>query len=89
MLGQITVILTGYLLGSIPFAYLLTRLATGRDIRYVGDGNAGARSAIHVAGRVPGLLTLFLDIGKGAAGLGDRVSRGGPYRQQSSSSPGA
>ena len=60
------VILAGYLLGSIPFAYLITKLATGRDIRLAGDGNVGTRNVMHVAGRLPGLCTLILDMAKGA-----------------------
>ena len=60
------VILAGYLLGSIPFAYLIARLTTGRDIRLEGDGNVGTRNVMHVAGRLPGLCTLILDMAKGA-----------------------
>ncbi len=56
-----------YLLGSIPTAYLVTRAATGRDIRYAGDGNAGARNTLRVAGRGAGLAVLAVDVAKGAA----------------------
>lgn len=67
MLRDILVILAGYFLGSIPFAYLITRLITGKDIRFEGEGNVGARNVLHVAGPVAGLATLILDAGKGTA----------------------
>jgi glycerol-3-phosphate acyltransferase PlsY len=60
------VILAGYLLGSIPFAYLITKATAGSDIRLEGDGNVGTRNVMHVAGRLPGLCTLVLDMAKGA-----------------------
>jgi acyl phosphate:glycerol-3-phosphate acyltransferase len=61
------IILAGYLLGSIPFAFLVTRLVTGRDVRVEGEGNVGGRNAMHVAGPRWGFVALLLDIGKGAA----------------------
>jgi len=61
------ILLASYLLGAIPSAYLFTRLATGQDIRYVGNGNMGMRNALAVAGRWPATLTLGLDLAKGAA----------------------
>ncbi len=59
--------LAGYLLGSIPFAYLLARAATGEDLRRVGSGNVGAANVLRRAGWGPGLAALALDAGKGAA----------------------
>lgn len=67
MLSDLWIILAGYLLGSIPFAYLITRLVTGKDIRFEGEGNVGARNVLHVAGPAAGLATLLLDAGKGTA----------------------
>jgi glycerol-3-phosphate acyltransferase PlsY len=59
-------ILTGaYLLGAIPFGYLLVRLKTGRDVRGMGSGNIGATNVLRTTGRGPGILTLLLDIAKG------------------------
>ncbi len=55
-----------YLLGSIPFAFLLTRLATGLDVRYLGSGNIGAANVLRVTRRSLGLLVLVLDAMKGA-----------------------
>lgn len=67
LLQKIIVILTGYLLGSLPFSYLVTKLLTGKDLRHVGNGNVGTRNTIRVAGRPEGMLALLLDAGKGAA----------------------
>lgn len=58
-----------YLLGSIPFGYLLFRSWVGGDIRAHGSGNIGATNVMRTAGRGLGLLTLLLDGGKGYAAL--------------------
>lgn len=58
-------ILIAYLLGSIPFGYLLTRVATGRDVRASGSGNIGATNVLRTAGKKLGIATLILDILKG------------------------
>lgn len=58
--------LGGYLLGSIPFALLLTRIAGHGDIRKVGSGNVGATNVLRAGGTALALLTLILDAGKGA-----------------------
>ena len=55
----------GYLLGSIPFGYLIVRLATGSDVRASGSGNIGATNVNRVAGAGAGAVTLLLDMGKG------------------------
>jgi acyl phosphate:glycerol-3-phosphate acyltransferase len=61
--------LAGYLLGSIPFGILLTRLFGGGDIRAAGSGNIGATNVTRVVGPIPGILTLILDALKGAAAV--------------------
>jgi glycerol-3-phosphate acyltransferase PlsY len=61
-------VLLAYLLGSIPFAYLVS-LRRGVDIRRVGDGNVGAFNVFRHAGLEAGLATLVLDIGKGAVAV--------------------
>jgi len=61
------VVILGYLLGSIPFSYLVGRLAAGIDIGTVGSKNVGAHNVMLEVGRVPGILALLLDMGKGAA----------------------
>jgi glycerol-3-phosphate acyltransferase PlsY len=58
-------ILAAYLIGGIPFGYLLVRLKTGRDVRAMGSGNIGATNVLRTTGRAFGVLTLLLDIAKG------------------------
>ena len=57
----------GYLLGSIPFGVILTRLATGEDVRSIGSGNIGATNVLRTGRKDLALATLILDAGKGAA----------------------
>jgi acyl-phosphate glycerol 3-phosphate acyltransferase len=59
--------LLGYLLGSVPFGYLIGRAFKGIDIRRYGSHNIGATNVLRVVGPFPALLTLLLDIGKGLA----------------------
>lgn len=59
-------LLAAYLLGAIPFGYLLVRLREGSDIRSVGSGNIGATNVLRTKGKGLGILTLALDAGKGA-----------------------
>lgn len=59
----------GYLLGALPFAYVVAR-AKGVDIFKVGSGNAGATNVRRVLGPGPGSLVLFLDAAKGALAAG-------------------
>jgi len=54
-----------YLLGDIPFGYVLVKLTTGRDVRASGSGNIGATNVLRTTGRAAGVATLLLDIGKG------------------------
>jgi acyl phosphate:glycerol-3-phosphate acyltransferase len=58
-----------YLLGSLPFAFLVVRLRTGRDLRDLGSGNAGATNAMRAAGVGAGVISLALDFGKGVAAV--------------------
>jgi glycerol-3-phosphate acyltransferase PlsY len=59
----------GYLLGSIPFGLLLTRLAGLGDIRSIGSGNIGATNVLRTGNKGLAALTLLLDGGKGAAAV--------------------
>ncbi len=61
--------LVGYLLGSIPFGLLLTRLAGLGDIRKIGSGNIGATNVLRTGNKGLALATLLLDGGKGAAAV--------------------
>ena len=58
--------LGGYLLGSVPTAYILVYVIKGVDIRQVGTGNVGALNAYHQLGAWGGLAVLLVDAGKGA-----------------------
>ncbi len=58
-------LLVAYLLGGIPFGYLLVRLKTGQDVRAMGSGNIGATNVARTSGKLIGIGTLVLDIGKG------------------------
>ena len=57
----------GYLLGSIPSAYIAGRLTRGVDIRELGDGNMGAANAWRELGPKAGIAVGIMDVGKGAA----------------------
>jgi len=59
------VLLAAYLLGAIPFGYLLVKWKTGGDVRAAGSGNIGATNVLRTTGPVAGIATLLLDIGKG------------------------
>lgn len=62
----ILVLAAAYLIGGIPFGYLLVRLSRGADVRTMGSGNIGATNVLRTTGRPLGVLTLLLDVGKGA-----------------------
>ena len=61
--------LAAYLLGSIPFGVLLTRLAGAGDLRQVGSGNIGATNVLRTGRKGLAAATLLLDAGKGAAAV--------------------
>jgi acyl phosphate:glycerol-3-phosphate acyltransferase len=54
-----------YLIGAIPFGYLLVKWKTGSDVRSAGSGNIGATNVLRTTGRAAGIATLLLDIAKG------------------------
>jgi glycerol-3-phosphate acyltransferase PlsY len=58
-------VLLGYVLGSIPFGYLLVRARSGGDVRAMGSGNIGVTNVARTAGMSIGVATLLLDAGKG------------------------
>lgn len=60
-------ILAGYLIGSIPFAYIFAKWRTGKDLRNEGSGNIGTLNSYEVTGsKTVGILTLIFDVLKGA-----------------------
>jgi glycerol-3-phosphate acyltransferase PlsY len=61
--------LLGYLIGSIPVAWLLTRAATGKDLRRLGSGNVGVMNVALSVGRWAGLLVFAAEVGKGLSAV--------------------
>lgn len=64
VLGFATLLL-GYLFGSMPTGYLVTRAVKGVDIRDYGSGNTGATNVLRVAGKSAGITVLIIDMLKG------------------------
>ena len=62
----LTALVGGYLLGSIPFGVILTRLFGLGDLRQIGSGNIGATNVLRTGRKDLALLTVLLDSGKGA-----------------------
>jgi len=62
---NIFALILAYLLGSIPFGYLIVKLKSGSDIRQVGSGGTGATNVSRKAGKGAGVVTLVLDALKG------------------------
>ena len=58
----ILILSCSYLMGSIPFGYLLTKIFLKKDIRDIGSGNIGATNALRTGNKLIGYSTLFLDI---------------------------
>jgi glycerol-3-phosphate acyltransferase PlsY len=66
---RLLALLIGYLLGSIPFGFILTRLAGKGDVRSVGSGNIGATNVLRAAGKSIAAATLILDALKATAAV--------------------
>ena len=64
MMEYLVVIVISYLLGSIPFGLLITKLFLKKDIREIGSGNIGATNVLRSGNKFIGYTTLFLDIFK-------------------------
>jgi glycerol-3-phosphate acyltransferase PlsY len=65
----ILALLFGYLLGSVPFGLVLTRLSGGGDLRQTGSGNIGATNVLRTGNKAMAALTLLLDMAKGYAAV--------------------
>ncbi len=66
---SIIALILAYLLGSIPFGYLIVKFSKGADIRATGSGGTGATNVSRKAGKGAGILTLALDALKGFAAV--------------------
>jgi glycerol-3-phosphate acyltransferase PlsY len=69
MVESIVCTIAAYLLGSVPFGLVLTRLAGLGDLRQIGSGNIGATNVLRTGNKTLAALTLVLDGGKGAAAV--------------------
>lgn len=63
------ILVVAYLLGSIPFGFLLVRIFRHEDVRKQGSGNIGATNVLRSGSKTLGVLTLLLDMGKGVAAV--------------------
>jgi glycerol-3-phosphate acyltransferase PlsY len=68
-LRLVLVVIIAYLIGSIPFGYLIVRSTSGGDVRETGSGGTGATNVTRRAGRAAGVFTLILDFLKGAVAV--------------------
>jgi glycerol-3-phosphate acyltransferase PlsY len=64
-----SLIAAAYVLGSIPFSYIVVRLVAGADIRQHGSRNVGATNVARNFGKAPGIVALLLDMAKGYAAV--------------------
>lgn len=76
MTNGLVAVALAYLVGAIPFGYLLVKWTKGTDVRLSGSGNIGATNVLRTAGRAAGAATLLLDGAKGylAVWLAARLS---------------
>jgi len=69
VVNEIVAVILGYLLGSIPSAYIATRIAASKDIRQMGGGNVGGLNTYLEVGAKPALAVGIVDLSKGAAAV--------------------
>lgn len=69
MLRPLLVVILAYLIGSIPFGYLIVRHKVGDDVRESGSGGTGATNVSRRAGKAAGIFTLVLDALKGVLAI--------------------
>lgn len=67
MTTELVVVGLSYLAGSLPSAYLVVRLLTGKDVRRTGSGNVGATNTVRAAGWTAGAMVAVVDVAKGLA----------------------
>lgn len=66
MLFAFLAVVVSYLIGSVNFAVIFTKIFTNKDVRTVGSGNAGSTNALRAGGKKVGILTFICDFAKGA-----------------------
>jgi glycerol-3-phosphate acyltransferase PlsY len=66
---SLTILIMGYLMGSIPFGVILTRLGGAGDLREIGSGNIGATNVLRTGRKGLAAATLLLDLAKGAVAV--------------------
>ena len=69
MFNGIAAVIIAYLLGSIPSAYIITRIVKGKDIRKLGGGNVGTLNVYNEVGKAAAVIVGILDLGKGIAAV--------------------
>jgi len=69
MVNGIIAVILGYLLGSIPTAYITARMATGGDIRRMGGGNVGGLNTLREVGIIPFAIVALVDVSKGVVAV--------------------
>ena len=82
----LVLIALAYVIGSIPFSFIIARVFSGKDVRLEGSGNVGATNVARTAGRGAGVLALLLDLVKGYAVVA--IARGLVNREQWPFPPG-
>ena len=78
MLNDALALALAFAIGSVPFSWLIARYRYGIDLRVAGDGNVGAGNLMALAGAVPGVAAILLDIAKGAAASARHGAHGTP-----------
>jgi glycerol-3-phosphate acyltransferase PlsY len=68
-LSIIGILLLAYIIGSLPFGYILVRIFTGKDVREIESGRTGGTNTMRAAGFLLGFLTSLLDIAKSAGAV--------------------
>ena len=63
-MDYLIIVITSYLIGSIPFGFILTKIFLKKDIRDIGSGNIGATNALRTGNKLLGYTTLIFDISK-------------------------
>jgi glycerol-3-phosphate acyltransferase PlsY len=69
MAWKVLALLASYLLGAVPFGYIVVKLARGTDVRGGGSGSTGATNVTRLAGLRAGVVTYVFDVAKGAAAV--------------------